>query len=652
MKNPLLLALALSSPILPAAPIRVDSPDGRNVLTLDAGDDGLVTYAIASGGRQLVEPTPISITIDGTRHPSAKPELRRREHREQVVPVVPTHASSFADAFNEAVLDFGDGLLLSARAFDDGVAFRWELRGGPENVTIDNEELTIRLASDFPVWFPEPKGEGFFTHQECRFERVPASGLDPDRRPGPAPLLVDAGDDRWMLVSDVNVEGYPGLWFEGSGTRNIATTFPPYPLATTLEGDRSEQVTEAAPYLARTTGTRSLPWRAFVLSDAAGLLTSTMLHNLADPSRIDDPSWIRPGKVAWDWWNANNLHGVPFRAGINQQTYRHYIDFAAELGLPYVILDEGWSVPGPERLLEVVPELDLWDLVEHARSKNVRLILWMTSVALERNFDEAFEQFEQWGIAGIKVDFMQRDDQPMMDFLYRTAEAAAERELLVDFHGGSKPTGLSRTWPNVLTFESVLGLEQNKWGEDASPPMATLLPFTRMVVGPMDYTPGAMVNLQRRTFQPMFETPASQGTRAQQLAMYVVYLSPLQMLADTPTNYRRNPECLPFLRDVPVTWDETVVLGAEVGRWLAVARRKGDEWWIGALSDWDARDVALPLGFLGEGPHTITRWSDGPNADRNGNDLAVTEDELEPGKPLRIHLAPGGGFAAVIRPLR
>lgn len=650
MRTPTLLTLAFP-PLLAAEPIHVDSPDGRHSLVLEAGDEGL-SYAVESEGRTLVAPTAISLTIDDTRLPTGEPDpqVRRREVRETVTPVVPGHASSLIDHYHEATLSFDERLALTARAYDDGVAFRWELRGDAKPVTVDGEDFALRFADDFPLWFPEPKGEGFFTHQECRFERLPAASIQPDRRPGPAPLLVQTGDDRFLLVSDVNVESYPGLWFEGTGTNTLAATFPPYPLATELEGDRSERVREAAPFLARPGGDRALPWRAFVLSDAAGLLTSTMLHHLAEPSRLDDPSWIRPGKVAWDWWNANNLHGVPFRAGINQQTYRHYIDFAAELGLPYVILDEGWSVPGPDRLLEVVPEIDLWDLVEHGRSKGVRLILWMTSVALERNFDAAFEQFEQWGIAGIKVDFMQRDDAAMMDFHYRTAEAAAQRKLLVDFHGGSKPTGLSRTWPNVLTFESVLGLEQNKWGEDASPPMAVLLPFTRMVVGPMDYTPGAMINLQRKTFQPMFETPASQGTRAQQLAMYVVYLSPLQMLADTPTNYRRNPECLPFLRDVPVTWDETVVLGAEVGEWLAVARRKGDEWWIGALSDWQARDLELPLDFLGEGAHAITSWSDGPNADRNGNDLAVSEGDT--GDTLRIHLAPGGGFAAVIRPRR
>jgi alpha-glucosidase len=645
------VAFTLTLVALPASPVDVTSPNGRHVLKVEAGN-GQVSYSITSGGQAVISPTPISITIDGVPRPQnpAAAKVSRRKIHETVKPPVPTIASSLVDSCNEALLTFKDGVALRCRAYDDGVAFRWECTLGDKQVTVNDESLAFSFAEDFQVYFPESHGKGFFSHQENQFHRMPVSKTA-KMKMACVPLLVELGDGGYLLISDVNVEGYPGLWIEGANTeKTLPAVFPPYPLETKLRGDRSLEVARAADFLARTSGNRSFPWRGFVVADAAGLLTSTLLYHLAEPSRIDDTSWIVPGKVAWDWWNYNNIHGVPFRAGINQDTYKHYIDFAAEMDIPYIILDEGWSVRGPENLLKVVPEINMQALADYGRSKDVDLVLWMTSAALEQNFDTAFAQFSEWGIAGLKVDFMQRDDQVMMDFLYRTAEEAAQRKLLLDFHGGSKPAGLLRTWPNVLTHESVLGLEQNKWSENANPELAVLLPFLRMVVGPMDYTPGAMVNLQKKDFKPMFQTPASQGTRCHQLAMYVVYLSPLQMLADTPTNYRRNPESLPFLREVPVTWDETRVLQAAVGESLVVARRNGNRWFIGGLTNWNAREFELPLDFLADGPHGMTTWKDGPNADRNGNDVSVETSKVGNQSTLSIQLAPGGGVAAMIEP--
>lgn len=648
---PLIICCGLV-PIAEAETVSISSPDGKQSLTFEIKDGG-ITYSVSSKDEQVISPTPISLSISGAAFPrvGSKIATQRSQVRETTIPTVPTFAASFPDAFNELTVRFGNDVSLCGRAYDDGIAFRWETHLADKEVTIDAERMGMTLASDMPVYFPDPISEGFFSHQECNFARMSASAVK-NHKPGCVPLLVDRGNDQWLLLTDINVENYPGMWLEGTGSTTLNAVFPPYPLETKLKKDRSLEVSRPASFLAKTTGTRTFPWRAFVMADGAGLLKSTMLYNLAEPSRLEDTSWIKPGKAAWDWWNANNIYSVPFRAGINQDTYKHYIDFAAEMGLPYIILDEGWSEPGPDNLLKVVPEIDMQALADYGRSKNVRLILWMTSVALEHSFNKAFQQFEKWGVAGIKVDFMQRDDQIMMEFLYRTAAEAAKHRLLVDFHGGSKPTGLHRTWPNVLSFESVLGLEQNKWSSDASPPTATLLPFTRMTVGPMDYTPGAMVNLQRKTFQPMFETPASQGTRAQQLALYVVFISPLQMLADTPANYRRNSECLPFLKSVPVTWDETHVLQAKVGGCVVIARRKGDEWYLGAITDWNARDLELPLDFLSASPHEITVWRDGPNADRNGNDILVEQDQVTHESKLKLHLAPGGGAAAIIRPTR
>lgn len=631
-----------------AETFNVVSPDGRNAIAIDGSAAG-VTYAIRRDGNPVIKATRISITIDGAELPSngGKVASQTRAVDETTRPVAPAISSEVRDHFNELVLKFAGDVLLRVRACDDGVAFRWETDLTADKVRVDAEQLGFAFAKDFEAYFPVPNGEGFFSHQECEFRHKRLSETA-NEKAASAPLLVELGGGQYLLISDVNVEGYPGLWFEGSDDATIAAAFPHFPAETRLEGDRDERVVRYADHLAETRGQRSYPWRAFVLSDAPGLLTSSMLYNLATPSRLADASWIRPGKVAWDWWNALNVHDVPFRSGVNQDTYKHYIDFAAEMDLQYVILDEGWSVRGVDNLLSVVPELDIAELVAHGKSKDVGVILWMTSAALEASYDEAMQQFADWGVAGLKIDFMQRDDQPMMDFMYRAAADAAQRRLLVDFHGGSKPAGLLRTWPNVLTNESVLGLEQAKWGDKANPEMAVLLPFNRMVVGAMDYTPGAMVNLQQSNFHPMFTRPASLGTRCQQLAMYVVYVSPLQMLADTPTHYRENPESLPFLSRVPTTWDETHVLRAEVGEVVAVARRKGDTWYVGALTNWDARDLAFPLDFLGAGQYKLTAWTDGPNADRYGSDVAVNEQAVSSDSKLEVHLAPGGGYAAII----
>lgn len=642
------IVLVVATHAVNADEYSVVSPDGRNSLIVTRTDSG-VQYAVRRDGKEIIRPTPIAITIDGKTLPgeAGGAEVESQILDEAVTPVVPTVGSALRDHCRESRVVFERGLALRLRAYDDGVAFRWESSLGQKKTVVDNEEMAFRFCEDFAVYFPKPNGEGFFSHQENQFDRRPISKCA-ELPAGPVPVLVELGGGDYLLITDVNVEGYPGLWLRGGESTTLVAEFPRYPARVEREGDRDLKVVERKPHLAETAGERTYPWRAFVLGDAAGLLTSTMLYHLAEPSRLADTSWIRPGKVAWDWWNALNIHGVPFKSGVNQDTYKHYIDFASENGIPYIILDEGWSVPGPENLLKVVPEIDMPALIQYGRERRVGVILWMTSTALEANFERAFEQFERWGVAGLKIDFMQRDDQVMMDFVYRAAAEAARRKMIVDYHGGPKPAGLPRTWPNVLTIESVLGLEQAKWCDLANPEMAVLLPFIRMVVGPMDYTPGAMINLQKKDFRSMHARPASMGTRAHQLAMYVVYLSPLQMLADSPSHYRANPDCLEFLRRVPVTWDETRVLAAEVGEVVAVARRHGDTWYLGAMTDWTARDLSLPLDFLPAGTYAVTAWSDGVNADRYGSDVAVTRREVDAKGKLAIHLAPGGGFAAIV----
>lgn len=627
------------------------SPDGSIVFFLDNSDYGLKCQLFVDD--KLVIKIPMAITIDGVEYPGAA-EIKNSRGKiitKKISPTVPTVTSKIKQQYNEILVNFIESpVSLRYRLYNDGFAYRWESDIDKE-VTVNSEKLPFNFGKDYKMYYPVPNGRPPFSHQESRYEYSKISETK-GKKLSCVPFLVELDGGKKLLFSDVNVSEYPGVWVKGTGEANLETYMPGYPLETKLHADRSLRVSKYADYLAKTNGKRSYPWRAFVVTDDAGLLTSTMLYSLADECKLKDTSWIKPGKVSWDWWNCWNLTDVDFEVGINQATYKNYIDFAFKNGLEYIILDEGWSVKGPDTLLEVIPELDIAGLVEYGKERNVGVILWMTSVSLERSFDKAFKQFDEWGIKGLKVDFMQRDDQVMMDFCEKVAITAAEHKLIVDFHGGSKPTGLQRTYPNVLTHESVVGMETSKWSKNANPEMAVLLPFIRMVVGPMDYTPGAMDNYTEAKFAKNFKNPASQGTRCHQLAMYVVYLSPLQMLADTPTKYRKNPECMPFLQAVPTTWDETVVLEAELGNVVAIARRNGDKWFIGALTDWNSRELTLKLDFLGKGNYTLSYWADGPKADTEATDTSIGKSVVTAGSDLRVKLAPGGGYAAILEPVK
>jgi alpha-glucosidase len=371
---------------------------------------------------------------------------------------------------------------------------------------------------------------------------------------------------------------------------------------------------------------------------------------LAPEQKIEDTSWIKPGKVAWDWYNMNNIDGVDFKAGVNTETYKFYIDFAAKFGLEYIILDEGWYDITTNDLLNPVPDVDVKELIRHGKENNVGVILWVTWTSLDADLEKTLDAFADWGVKGIKVDFMQRDDQWMVQYYERVAKATAERKLLVDFHGSYKPTGLRRAYPNVITREGVCGLENNKWvGAFSNPEYCLEIPFLRMLAGPVDYTPGAMSNAQKENYRPIWNRPMSMGTRCHQLAMYVVYESPLQMLADAPSEYLKNEGCMDYLSAVPSVWDETKVLDAKYGDYVLIARRNGDTWYIGAMTDWDSRDLEIDFSFLGKGKYTADIWQDGANADMRATDYKKVSESVSSKSKMTIHLAPGGGWAAIVK---
>jgi alpha-glucosidase len=623
------------------------SPDKSVELKITVGP--ALTYAVAYKGKAIVVPSAISITLDGgivLGHDAKVRDEKRRSVNEILRPIVKQKSAEIADHFNELTLSFKGDYALIFRAYDDGVAYRFAASFA-KPITVVSEQAEFAFGRDLKLYFPEE--ESFQSHQERIFKYMSLSEIGA-KKFSSAPAVVEIPDGPKIAVSEADLEDYAGLWLTGSDESpfKLVGKFPAYPLKEEVKNDRDVPVAERAPYLAKTAGRRVFPWRILMIAAKDGdLIEHPFIYRLAKPS-TGDFSWIKPGKVAWDWWNDLNLAGVDFRAGVNTATYKYFIDFASKYGIEYIILDEGWYIKGD--LLTVNPDLDMAALLAYGKEKHVGIIPWTTWKTLDDQFDKAMDQFSRWGVAGLKVDFMQRDDQWMVNYYYKVAAEGAKRKLLIDFHGAYKPTGLYRTFPNVITSEGVYGLEQSKWGRNATPEHDVTLPFTRMFAGPMDFTPGAMINGGLRNFQPIYNLPMSQGTRCHQLGMYVVYESPLQMLADSPTNYLREPECLGFLSRVPSVWDETHVLDAKIADYVLIARRNGTNWWVGAMTDAAPRELTIDFGFLGDGAYALTLYQDGINADRNGNDYKMIKRTVTKADKLAIKLAPGGGWAGMLTP--
>ena len=579
----------------------------------------------------------------------------------QVVSATPTNVSrqlrvpvpqKFAllhEQYNQLRLEFKDGYAVFFRLYNDGMAYRFETSFPQNEVKVYREEANLNFANNYHVYYP--KEDSFFSHNEREFVYLALKDI-PQSSLASIPAVIDTEEGAKLIIAESDVDDYPGLWLRGNNNSSLSATFPMYPEKEELRGDRNLRVTKTADYIATTKGTRTFPWRIIGVAEKdADLITNQLVYLLARPSQVSDTSWIRPGKVAWDWYNANNIYGVNFKSGINTATYKYYIDFASKYGIEYIILDEGWYKLG--NLLQVVPEMNIEELVSYGKQKNVGIILWVVWKTLDDQFEPAFAQFSKWGVKGLKVDFMQRDDQKVMNFYERVCREAAKRKMLLDFHGGIRPATMTRTWPNMLTTEGVRGLEQSKWSKYANPEHNVTLPFTRMFVGPMDYTPGAMVNSgNEKNFAGVFERPMSLGTRSQQLAMYVIYESPLQMLADSPSHYLREPEIMNFLGSVPSVWDDTKVLHAKMGDFVVVARRRGQDWYVGAMTDWTARELQIDLAFLPPGTFQMQAYEDGVNADRFGTDYKMSSSVVTKNTKLEIKLARGGGWAARIRRLR
>ena len=627
---------------------KVSSPDSHLTVNVSFGEK--ILWTARYKGKIILENCPVSMTVNKDKQWGISPKAVHKNTRyisREIKPVVATKKAVINDDFNELSITCKDGYSIEFRAYNQGIAYRFEtsMEG---DIEVDAEEMEIHFRESTLAYFPEE--ESFISHYERLYKKTTLESISATQFCS-LPVFFRNPDNVNILFTEADLYDYPGMFLFGCNSNALIADFPKVILETTApenSKDRDEIITKEAGYIASVKGPRSFPWRVFYISDRyADILENDLVHQLSTPLKIENTDWIKPGKVAWDWWNANNVYGVDFESGLNTQTYKYYIDFAAAYGLEYIILDEGWTKTSTN-VLECNPDIDVKELIRYGKEKNVGVILWILWKPLDQNMDQILDTYAQWGAKGVKVDFMQRTDQYMVKYYERVAVAAAERKLLVDFHGAFKPAGLSRAYPNVLSHEGVKGLENSKWSKDVTPEHDVTLPFIRMVAGPMDFTPGAMNNAQENDFFPRFTVPMSQGTRCHQIAMYVVYESPLQMLCDNPSTYYREKECTQFIAQIPTTWDTTVVLQAEIADYIVIARRKADKWYIGAMTDWTPREFEISFSFLPEGNYNVVIMQDGINADKNAIDYKKVSSTVTDKTEMKIKLAKGGGWAAIV----
>lgn len=662
MRKIIILFIAFVCFLLPemllAQQFQLSSPDGR--LQVKIHYDKTLSFSIVKNEQTIIPSATIAMKLANATIPGENDKINKtvtHTVNELVHPVVPVKNSTIQDNYNELILQFNDHFNIIFRAYNDAIAYRFQT-DFPDSIIVQNEKFNIALPADAEAWPAFITGKDnvhdkWMNPYEHIYQKMQVRDMN-ENKIAQLPLLIGLNQQGKLLITESDLYDYPGLYFEGTGSDKLQSVFPPRVKSNVQnirgQGGWDRTLHPASVYddIAKTKGTRSFPWRILAVADRDDqLLDNEIVYKLAEPNRIQNSAWIKPGLVAWDWWNDWNITGVDFHAGINTDTYKYYIDFASRNHLPYIIMDEGWYELG--NLTQVKPVINMQELVQYAGKRNVGIILWCSWLTLDHQMEEALNLFQRWGIKGIKVDFMDRDDQAMVNFYWQCAASAAKHHLLVDFHGAHKPTGLNRTYPNVVNFEGVPGLEQDKWTDSlTTPTMAVTLPYIRMFAGPMDYTPGAMRNAQKKDFRPINDNPMSLGTRCQQLAMYVIFDAPLQMLSDNPTTYEKNKECLDFIAGVPTTWDQTIPLGGEVGEYVALARRKGTKYFVGAMTNWHARDITIDFSFLPAGTHPIIIFQDGVNADRNGTDFKKVEKTVTRNDKLTIHLAPGGGWAARI----
>jgi len=627
----------------------VSSPDGN--LKVEVQIENGISWQVHFKGKPDILKANVGLEFGGKEVFGKNPEIVShsiREHSETITATVPVKSAKIDDHYNELIVNFRDDNRLIFRAYDDGVAYRY-VTSADGVVEVSSERLEIDFPDGSHCWFAPERSILSHYEQHYTYTRIDTIAAGKFHA---MPLLVNTPANVRIWISEADQYDYPAMFLTANGNNTLRAMFPKFILQAEpnekRSPDRNEILIKEADYIARTQGSRSFPWRVFVVTDDdRKLASSNLVYQLSSPEAIENAGWIKPGKVAWDWYNANNIHGVNFKSGLNTATYKYYIDFAAKYNIEYVILDEGWSLTTTD-ILGFNPEMDVHELIRYGKSKNVGIILWVLWKPLITDLGRILKTYADWGAAGVKVDFMQRADQQMVNYYEEIARVAAQNQLLVDFHGSFKPNGLHRKYPNVLSYEGVRGNENNKWSDQITPEHNLTLPFTRMLAGPMDYTPGAMRNANKKNFAISFERPMSLGTRCHQLAMYVVYESPLQMLCDSPSSYLAEPEIPAFLSQIPTVWDETIILDASVADYILSARRRDDNWYLGGITDLTPRVMEVDFSFLPDGNFRIELMRDGINAERFAEDYRREILTVNKKTRLNVSLASGGGFAAIL----
>ncbi len=627
----------------------VSSPDQKLKASIEI--NGTIRIKMQKGEQRLLELQGVSMEITGATDPFAQLKVSRSTQKfvdEEVIPDIREKSDLYRNCYNELVIRFKSNHALTIRLFNEGLAYRFS-SNLKDSLTILKENLSILLQENDSLRFQPAKS--FNSSYETPYEHKKIAAVE-EGKLCHLPVLVEKPNGTFIMITEANLYNYPGLWLRGTGKEALTGTNPTYPRTYSYKGSAyvHGQVAERENFIARVAGTRDYPWRIFAVADAEeGLINNHMVYLLATPTELKDLSWIKPGVVMFDWWAKNNIYGVDFKAGINTETAKYFIDFCAAKGFRYFLFDDGWSTS--ENLLREIPGLNMPEVTAYAKSKGVDVMLWVIWHSLYKQWDQAFDLYEKWGIKGIKMDFMDRDDQVMVEFYEAVARKAAEKKMVLNFHGAYKPEGLSRKYPNLLTRESLIEFEYSGWSTWDNTEHHNLLPYIRMFTGAMDYIPGTMRNSTKENFRAVGDYPMGQGTRAHSMALFVILSSPMEMLPDSPSDYYREKECSDFLARIPVEWNETRLLQGKIGQYTILARRSGANWFVGATTNNTARKFELSTDFLKQGKYHITLIEDGINANTRAEDYKMKAFDFTSGETLKINLAKGGGWIARITPV-
>ncbi|MCP3933301.1 MAG: glycoside hydrolase family 97 protein [Bacteroidetes bacterium] len=620
------------------------SPDMKKEVTLNI--DTNIGIIVKHDNEQLFAIDNISLEIADKLFASERGKIKKSKTTsvdEKIYPEIKEKLKVINDKYNELEIVFKGNYSLQIRAYNEGVSYRI-ITSFADSVIVDSENFDIEFAERDSIYFQPSKT--FNSCYETPYEHLAINDVGPEGYCC-LPALVKKQNGINVLITESDLGDYPGLWLKGRANSSLTSAHAGYPVSFKYEGNayRQGQVKKHASYIAKTSGNRTYPWRIFAIAENdADLISNTLVYQLAKPIQIENASWIKPGVVIFDWWGRRNIYGVDFKSGVNTATAKYFIDFTAEFGFEYFLFDDGWSEQGD--LLAINPDLDMDEVMAYANKKGVKVMLWAIWNTFKRQEKEAWELFDKWGISGIKFDFMDRDDQKMVQFYHEMAKEAAKRNMVLNFHGAYKPAGLRRMYPNVLTREALIEFEYNGWSKHDSPEHHNMLPYLRMVAGPMDYIPYTTHNSTKKNFRSRGDMPMGQGTRAHSMALFVILESPMQMFPDSPADYYKERECTEFISKIPTEWDELKVISAKIGEYTVLARKNGDDWYIGAITDWNSKEFEISFNFLDEGDYKLEFIEDGINADTRAIDykrriMTVTNKDNH-----KIKLAPGGGWIA------